>query len=147
MERRYENSKIYKISNADCPDVYIGSTIQKNPLNRYYRHIGYGRKGKGHYGDIFKTDNTKFEIIDTCNFTSRRDLLMRERQWIDLTPNTTNLLKPCYMSEEERRKCGYARTLKYYRTDRGKVKKKLQNQRYQKKKLERLNALGNQTTI
>tara|TARA_R110000824_G_scaffold27348_1_gene92978 strand:- start:745 stop:1203 length:459 start_codon:yes stop_codon:yes gene_type:complete len=129
---RYNKSFIYKCFNSDTDDVYIGSTIQ-NPKLRYTRHIFNAAHGIGNYGKIFETPNHTYEIIDNCNFNCRRDLLLRERHWIDITPNAVNKMRPAFLNDEERKANHYANVLRYYRSDKGKVNKKNQNARYRKK--------------
>ena len=56
---RYSNAQIYKLSNSDTDDVYIGSTNYAHLSKRYWRHRrdGYDPKTKHRYGKIFETDN------------------------------------------------------------------------------------------
>ena len=138
---------IYKLSNLDCEDVYIGSTCSKNPRVRLHHHRQMFKQGKQRYGHIFDTENIMFDVIDSIEFNNRHDLLMRERHWMETMKHTVNMNLPCYLNEQERKKISYDKILKFYQTDRGKFFKKLQNERFQLKKKHNIliNAYNNET--
>lgn len=59
---------IYKITNTVNGKVYIGQTIQKNPMMRWYAHCADARKGvDGHLYDSIRkygVDKFTWEVID-----------------------------------------------------------------------------------
>lgn len=69
---------IYKITNILNGKIYIGQTCQKNPTNRYYKHLTFSRKNDP--GPLYKAIRKygeqffKFELlfccenIENCNF-------------------------------------------------------------------------------
>jgi group I intron endonuclease len=76
---------IYKITNLTNDKIYIGQTVQKNPMMRWYAHLSDARHGKKSYllDSIRKYGETNFvwEIID--NGLSIDDLNFKEQYWLD----------------------------------------------------------------
>lgn len=62
---------IYKITNIENNKVYIGLTVQKNPLLRFYRHISNAKQNVDSYfyNSIRKygSDKFNFEVIFCAN--------------------------------------------------------------------------------
>ena len=126
---------IYRLYNTDNLDCYVGST-RGTIKKRLYRHRSDNNKGFLRYGDIFKTDNYKIEVLE--NQLSLNTLLKRERYWMDLykscgSCNCVNKNGVCIAPEEKviRRRLALK---KYKKTEKGKETKKWQNYRYWMKK-------------
>lgn len=96
---RYTKAKIYKISNPDTLDVYIGSTNYDYLSMRFYRH----KMDAPHcdrFGDIFKTDKAKIEVIEDYPCRNKEELRFRERFWIETTANCINHQIPILTQDE-----------------------------------------------
>lgn len=76
---------IYKITNLINQKVYIGQTVQKNPMMRWYSHLADARRGKKSYllDSIRKYGQESFswEIIDLSNNID--DLNAKEEKWLE----------------------------------------------------------------
>ena len=76
---------IYKITNLVNGKIYIGQTVQKNPMMRWYGHTACARKGKhSHlYNSMRKygIENFVWQLIDTANCLD--DLNAKEKYWLD----------------------------------------------------------------
>ena len=75
---------IYKITNLINQKVYIGQTVQKNPMMRWYEHQSDARNGKKSRlcNSIRKhgIENFTWEIIDQCSNINELNLL--EEKWL-----------------------------------------------------------------
>ena len=128
----YSNGKIYKLYNPDCNDVYIVSTTRSLCL-REKAHIDHNTCGRKSYGDIFSTDSYRTEKVEDFPCESSEQLRKREREILELTKsmgfNVCNQQSPWRDPEEKKRL--HKKLIKdYYKSERGKLKKKGQNQRY-----------------
>lgn len=83
----YNESKIYKITSDQTPDIYIGSTTQTLNIrlskhkNDYKRYL----KGKYHYVtsfNIVKYPNCKIDLLELCDFETKEELRKRESEYI-----------------------------------------------------------------
>jgi len=76
---------IYKITNLVNQKVYIGQTVQKNPMMRWYSHLADARHGKKSYllDSIRKYGQESFawKIIDLANNID--DLNAKEEKWLE----------------------------------------------------------------
>ena len=76
---------IYKITNTANGKVYIGQTIQKNPMMRWYSHLADARRGKKSYllDSIRKYGKKSFlwEVIDCA--VSVEELNNKEEYWLN----------------------------------------------------------------
>ena len=91
---KYEHGKIYKIT-CDTDEVYVGSTIQ--PLIRRFSHH------KSHQMKSTKNilhNNPKIELIEEYPCNTRRELLQRERVWVDKVSNV-NTERPLITKQEK----------------------------------------------
>lgn len=89
----YQNALIYKIWNPDIPEqAYYGSTAHKYPRKRYSRAKMYEKEYPGRrFGNIFTTDNHRFEIIEKYPCTCRQELALREQHYIETYPDAVNV--------------------------------------------------------
>jgi len=82
---------IYKIVNEVNHKIYIGQTVQKNPMMRWYGHMADARSGKrkGYLQNSMRkygVDNFTWQVIDTA--CSLDDLNAKEQQWLDFFRQT-----------------------------------------------------------
>ncbi len=128
---KYQSAQIYKITNSDTDDCYIGSTNYKHLSKRYWRHRrdGYNPTYAHRYGDLFKTDNHKIECLEKFPCANKEALRVRERFWIDQHPHAINKMRPI-LTQEEKLKNNRAGQARWYATDRGKMKKAISNKRF-----------------
>lgn len=87
---RYNNSKIYKITDNAYTKTYYGSTTE--PLSkRMDRHRSDYKKflnNEKHYVssfslfDEFGVENCKIELVEECSFSTKEELLKREGYYI-----------------------------------------------------------------
>ncbi len=88
----YQNAIIYKIWNPDIPEqAYYGSTAHHTPRKRYSRAKMYEKENPlRRFGNIFTTDNHRFEIIEKYPCNCKTDLNRREQYYIDNYPDAVN---------------------------------------------------------
>jgi len=105
---------IYKITNLINKKIYIGRTIAKNPIRRWYEHkrnfLKYKNvilyKSMSKYG----INNFKFEVIKTINVDSPKEIPSIESSFIkqnnSMIPNGYNMefLSSYYLRDETTRK-------------------------------------------
>lgn len=76
---------VYRITNLVNQKVYIGQTVQKNPMMRWYAHLAYARRGKKSYlyDSMRKHGIDKFvwEVIDSA--ASIDELNTKEKKWLN----------------------------------------------------------------
>ena len=83
----YYESKIYKITSEQTPDIYIGSTT-KTLNTRLTRHKCEYRKylrGKHNYVtsfEIVKYPDCKIQLLELCNFETKEELRKLEGEYI-----------------------------------------------------------------
>ena len=142
MGQDFGLGKIYRLYNKDTTDTYIGSTAHPYLSKRYWRHRDAFKKGKD-YGEIFSTENHNLELIESYPCGSKKELLERERYWIELLQGCKIINKnlPICWNEEERQQRINDSKARYNSSARGKLKKKEQNLRYNLKKLHKKLAL------
>jgi group I intron endonuclease len=131
---KYNNARIYKISNTVDNHIYVGSTTQslssrfcghrvsarKSPKRRIYAHL-----------NNIGWRNAKIVLIEFVNdCKTREDLIAHERRWFDKLKPTLNMETP-NRSNKEYRDDHKAQSKKY--RDDHKAKMKLYNSEYKKK--------------
>eukprot|EP00438_Fugacium_kawagutii_P003455 Skav217386 [mRNA] locus=scaffold532:105398:105889:+ [translate_table: standard] len=88
---RYENGKIYKITDIGYNKCYIGSTCEKLSKRMERHREGYSRYNRGKAKtrlsvfdlfDEFGSENCKAELIEDYPCNSREELLRREGHYI-----------------------------------------------------------------
>ena len=93
----YSKGKIYKII-CDTDEIYVGSTIQ-SLTRRLDRHKS-GYRGKA-TSELLMNKNPKIILIEDYSCRTRKELLIRERYWIDKI-DCVNTDRP-HITEEERK--------------------------------------------
>tara|TARA_R110000737_G_scaffold341029_1_gene364412 strand:+ start:1357 stop:1776 length:420 start_codon:yes stop_codon:yes gene_type:complete len=117
---------IYKISNHTKNTCYIGSTEQKQPKKRYYRHRT--DKDMSRYQGLFD-DDPKWEILCQVDLNNKTELRELEQFFINIHSNCINKnwsFVPEHLKKERER--GQRRN--YNHTDKGKEKRKWQSYRH-----------------
>ena len=99
--------KLYKIVSDKGDKVYIGSTTQHYLKTRWNAHqanhkSGYGPCSSSILFDEYGLENCRCELIETFPFTTKEDMLQRERQQIDLHQTAVNAHRPMLTQEEKR---------------------------------------------
>ena len=106
---KYEFSKIYKITNEDNNNVYIGSTIGilKNRLSHhvseYKKYINNLSNIYCYSFEIIKYSSYKIILLEEYKCNNKIELMKRERWYQENTNNCINKNK-AYMTENERKK-------------------------------------------
>jgi predicted GIY-YIG superfamily endonuclease len=97
----YSKSKIYMI--VSLKGIYIGSTTQS--LNRrYQKHISESKnKNKRHCASKDILENSKIILLEDYPCKTRRELLWKEREWVDSMP-CINKERPIITEEEKKQK-------------------------------------------
>jgi hypothetical protein len=97
-QENYKTAKIYKLCCDDCEDIYIGSTNYPYLSMRFWRHKRDALdEDLDRFGDIFKTDNARCELVENYPCRNKEELRHRERFWIEtlkLTEKVVNKRKP-----------------------------------------------------
>ena len=98
----YQNSKIYKLVNDSMNLTYYGSTIQplakrfsahKNRIGNIYR--------KCSSAELFVSGECKIYLVEEFPCETRKELLKRERYWIE-NNECVNKCLPCITKEEQK---------------------------------------------
>ena len=101
----YQLSKIYKLTTEQTDDIYIGSTKgtlsnRKAHHKSSYKH--YIKLKRGNFitsFNIIKYDDCKIVLIENFPCNSKKELLTRERYWIEKI-ECVNKCKPIITKEE-----------------------------------------------
>lgn len=101
---------IYKVTNLVNGKIYIGQTIDRNPIRRWWKHCNDYKTLFDKVIKKYGKDNFKFEVIDSAE--NQDELNDKERYWISfydcIAPNGYNLTSGgksyCVVSEETRKK-------------------------------------------
>jgi hypothetical protein len=83
----YYESKIYKITSAQTPDIYIGSTTKTLNSRLTGHKMNYRKYLRGKYAyvtsfEIVKYPDCKIELLELCNFDTKEQLRRREGEYI-----------------------------------------------------------------
>ena len=83
----YKNSKIYKITNTDNDNIYVGSTCQALCQRLAKHKFNYGDWQKGKYGyttayEILKLNGVRIELLELCPCNSKEEISAREAHHI-----------------------------------------------------------------
>lgn len=83
----YERGKIYKIQSDQCKKVYVGSTCKQYLSQRMSTHrIHYRSNDKGKSSTAFQIlqyEDAAIILIEPYPCTNKKELLTRERYWIE----------------------------------------------------------------
>jgi hypothetical protein len=123
---------IYGIFNEENNTCYIGSTIQKYPKRRYYRH----KKDQfAYHYELFNCidQSPKFKILKSGEYLSRSNLLKDEDVFIDCYKRHPSLTccnkNHSFIPEDQKRLRATIRNRTYNKTLKGKEMRKWQNYR------------------
>lgn len=98
-KQKYAGGRIYKLTSPSTQDIYIGGTTQ-SLRHRLYGHYGNYKaflKSQKKYVtsyEIIKWGDPAIELIEDYPCDSKRELLIRERYYIENTPNCINAVHP-----------------------------------------------------
>jgi hypothetical protein len=106
MEAPPKIAKLYKIYSDKGEKVYIGSTIKQYLCNRWNDHKSDYRHKERHCTskelfDEYGMENCKCELLESFPFTTKREMLFRERHLMESTPHCVNHQKPIITKTEE----------------------------------------------
>lgn len=103
MDNKYARGKIYKIISNQTDNVYIGSTIQT--LNkRLCQHKCDIKRGRNNSSkEIAKYEDVRIELIENYPCSSKRELEIRERYYIEQALNNINKVIPTRTELEYRK--------------------------------------------
>tara|TARA_R100000951_G_C2531902_1_gene146640 strand:+ start:115 stop:588 length:474 start_codon:yes stop_codon:yes gene_type:complete len=98
----YENSKIYKLTNTNTKQLYIGSTTRDLQI-RYIEHKSLYTTGKTDKGKSYllfnETDNVIIELVENYPCKNKKELSIRERYYIN-SFDCVNLVHPTRTGKE-----------------------------------------------
>jgi len=131
MENKYERGKIYKLINDEFPDlVYYGSTRGKL-IDRLYDHRKTSGIRRCSSKILFEKGNCKIILVENYPCQSRKELLLKERYYIE-NNNCINKELPIITKEEHKQ------YQKNYR-DTNKEQAKIQKKEWYEKNKDRIN--------
>ncbi len=116
--------RIYKLTSTQSNQCYIGSTtrsIYTRLTEHNYNYYQY-KNGKYHYTssyDIVKFDDAKIELLEEREFKDKKEMLERERFYIDSNENAVNQRNPITTKEDIKE-----RKAKYYTDNKEQINKK-----------------------
>ena len=149
-QRTYEKCLVYSIECLTTNDLYIGST--KHKINK--RLDGHKYSGNGCLSkSIIKRGNYKVNILEEVSCNSKKELLIKEREYIEKI-NCINKYVPINLFEGESQK-RYRETHKelvkeksrIYDSNRDKKKRDEKNKRYYERNKEKCNEYKRQWYI
>ena len=119
----YENSKIYKLTNTNTKQLYIGSTTRDLQI-RYNEHKSLYTTGKTDkeksYSLFNETDNVIIELIENYPCKNKKELTTRELHYIK-SFNCVNLHHPTRTGKEYYEET--KKSLVYYHNNKEEVNK------------------------
>ena len=126
----YNQSTIYKLccNDLDIKEIYIGSTTNFNKRKNCHKSRCNNEKSKDHYVYQFIRDNGGFDNwsmveIELFNARDKKNLMRRERYWIETEKASLNSRKS-YITEEERKETQNESNAKYHAKNADKIKEK-----------------------
>lgn len=84
-ESHWKDIGIYRIINEDIGELYIGSTTM-GFRDRFLQHNNMNTAKKNdmlHTYNLINTQGTRFEIIETMNDATEKEIREREQYWLD----------------------------------------------------------------
>lgn len=147
----YAQAKVYLIYSDLSTDEYVGSTAHDVLDKRLATHLAQLRTAKknmklyNHFRDI-GVEHMHIALLENYPCKSYKELLIRERKWIDVIKPSLNKNRPYVTYEEERQlrkeynRAWYARNpdkVKAYITGRDPAVQRERNDRYKAKYPER----------
>jgi predicted GIY-YIG superfamily endonuclease len=125
---------VYSLTNCQNNTCYIGSTTYKNPKNRYSHHISLLHSlTRKNYPELFDNGNPDWCILHQGTYNNRKELREKENDYINSyrynqSLNVVNRYK-AYQTPEELKEMRKKAKQKYYKSWKGKERKKWNNYR------------------
>lgn len=138
---KYNNSKIYKITNSINGDIYIGSTTMLYLCSRMNMHRMMckdisGRRDSKLYTSMrnLGVKNFQIELLENYNCENKIDLSNKEQEYIDLLKPTLNMVNSRPLTNEDRKEIKKKWYNKVKNTEEYKQHKKEWYQKYKERK-------------
>jgi hypothetical protein len=109
-DKRYLNSKIYKIVNSVDEKCFIGTTILslKYALGQHFSRAKCQQNQNSSINLLLKGDNVDIILIEYYPCSSFIELKNRKRYWLDLIDNVNAIKNPIRTIEDEMKyRCDY----------------------------------------
>lgn len=96
VDNKYQRGKIYKLVSKQTDKVYVGSTTLPKLIDRFKQHQSAYKsyiKGNETYTtsyELVKYDDCEIILLEIYSCNSKKELTLKEQDWIEQTPNTTN---------------------------------------------------------
>ena len=96
-DNKYQRGKIYKIISNQTDEVYVGSTCSSTLRTRLVEHQSsykrYKLKKTSYMTsyELVQYDDCEIVLLETYPCNNNRELLNKEQEWIDKTPNAINI--------------------------------------------------------
>ena len=107
---KYNESKIYKITSEHIDKIYIGSTNQKYLCSRIACHKAYYKRWKADNKkpycssyELYKLGDVKYELLELYNCNNKKELLERERYFMEQNTGLLINTNRSTRSEEEKK--------------------------------------------
>ena len=117
---KYNASKIYKITSEHIDKIYIGSTAEKYLSQRKAVHASLYKRWKedkkqycSSY-ELYKLGDVKYELLELYNCNNKKELLERERYFMELNNGLLINKNRAGISEEEKKNQKVECNKKYY---------------------------------
>jgi hypothetical protein len=136
----YAKSLIYKLccKDASITDEYIGSTTNKYKRKQLHKSCCNNENDKKYNFYVYQFirehggfDNFDFIILEEYSCENKTQLLMKEREWIELQKPTLNCVRP-FITEEERKEQKKIITLNHSHKNYNENKDAIKNKFYEK---------------
>jgi hypothetical protein len=118
---KYKESKIYKITSEHTNKIYIGSTAEKYLSQRKAVHASLYKRWKAGNKkqycasyELYKLGDVKYELLELYNCNSKKELLERERYFMELNTGLLINKNRTGISEEEKKNQHNECNKKYY---------------------------------
>ena len=127
---------IYRIRDLVNDKFYIGSTRQKDPRSRWttghlrdLRNQKHDNQRLQHSWNKHGEDSFMFEVIDTFEYQTEKDIEIREQEWIDRLNPQYNIARQVIRNESMVAKAAEVNSKEYFLTNPEGVEIKVKNLR------------------
>jgi len=118
---KYNEGKIYKITSEHTDKIYIGSTAEKYLSQRKAVHTALYKRWKADNKkqycasyELYKLGDVKYELLELYNCNNKKELLERERYFMELNTGLLINKNRTGISEEEKKNQHTLSSKKYY---------------------------------